>query len=134
MIQGTCLCGAVAYEASNSVDFRNCHCSRCRKARGSDYAANMFVRPEDFRWLRGEARVVVYKLPNTQRFGNSFCPTCGSSMPRKVPTRDLIMIPAGSIDGDPGVRPADHIFVGSKAPWHEITDRLPQHREFRPES
>jgi hypothetical protein len=25
--------------------------------------------------------------------------------------------------------PAFHIFVGSKAPWHEITDDLPQHLE-----
>jgi hypothetical protein len=25
-----------------------------------------------------------------------------------------------------------HIFVGSKAPWHEITDALPQYPEFPP--
>ena len=25
------------------------------------------------------------------------------------------------------VRPSRHVFVGSKAPWFEITDSLPQH-------
>jgi hypothetical protein len=28
------------------------------------------------------------------------------------------------------VRPQKHVFVDSKAPWYEITDDLPQHREF----
>jgi len=31
---------------------------------------------------------------------------------------------------DLGVRPGAHIFVGSKAPWFEITDKLPQFKEF----
>ena len=29
----------------------------------------------------------------------------------------------------PSIRPAHHIFVASKAPWHEITDDLPQYDE-----
>ena len=31
------------------------------------------------------------------------------------------------VDDDPGIRPAMHIFVGSKAPWFTITDDLPQY-------
>jgi hypothetical protein len=38
----------------------------------------------------------------------------------------------GALDDDPGVRPREHIFVGSKAPWDEITDALPQHGEMPP--
>jgi hypothetical protein len=33
----------------------------------------------------------------------------------------------GTLDDDPGVRPSLHLFVGSKAPWHDIADALPQH-------
>ena len=33
----------------------------------------------------------------------------------------------GSVDGDPGVHIAMHIFVGSKAPWDIILDDLPQY-------
>jgi hypothetical protein len=38
----------------------------------------------------------------------------------------------GTVDGDPGVRPSEHIFVASKAPWHEITDALPQFEGWPP--
>jgi hypothetical protein len=32
----------------------------------------------------------------------------------------------GTLDGDPGLRPASHIHVASKSPWFEICDDLPQ--------
>jgi len=32
----------------------------------------------------------------------------------------------GGLDADPGIVPRGHIFVGSKAPWFEIADDLPQ--------
>ncbi len=40
----------------------------------------------------------------------------------------------GTLDDDPGVRAEFHVFVGSKAPWFEITDRLPRFDEFPPAS
>jgi len=55
-------------------------------------------------------------------------------MPRAVPTRDVVLIPAGSLDNDPKIRTSSHIYVGSKAPWHEITDDLPQFPEGPPPS
>jgi hypothetical protein len=36
----------------------------------------------------------------------------------------------GSLVDTPAIRPTEHIFVGSKAPWHEITDDLPQADEY----
>ncbi len=53
-------------------------------------------------------------------------------MPRAVPTRDVVLIPAGVLDDDPKVRTNYHIYVGSNAPWHEITDNLPQYPEGPP--
>jgi hypothetical protein len=38
----------------------------------------------------------------------------------------------GTIDGDPGVRPGEHSFMGSKALWYEIVDALPQCEEWPP--
>ena len=35
----------------------------------------------------------------------------------------------GSLVDAPTIRPTEHIFVGSKAPWFEITDDLPQFEE-----
>ena len=47
-------------------------------------------------------------------------------MPVHLEDSNRVMIPAGAIDQDPGIRPQSHIWVGSKAPWVEITDDLPQ--------
>jgi hypothetical protein len=42
------------------------------------------------------------------------------------------IVPAGSLDSDPGAQPLAHIHVGSKAAWFDITDRLPQYAELPP--
>jgi hypothetical protein len=49
-------------------------------------------------------------------------------MCRKVTgaAHETLGLALGTLDDDPGVRPQCHVFVGSKAPWHEITDDLPQ--------
>jgi hypothetical protein len=51
-------------------------------------------------------------------------------MPRVVPERGFAYVPMGALDDDPGVRPSRHIFTGSKAPWYEIEDELPQDEEY----
>ena len=33
----------------------------------------------------------------------------------------IVLIPAGNLDGELGIKPERHIFTGSKAPWYEIT-------------
>ena len=59
-------------------------------------------------------------------FCTAFCATCASLMPVIHADQGIVMAPAGALDQDPGVRPQAHIYVGSKAPWFEITDALPQ--------
>jgi hypothetical protein len=39
----------------------------------------------------------------------------------------IVGIPAGTVDGDPGIRPQMHLFVDGNAPWYDIRDDLPQH-------
>jgi hypothetical protein len=36
----------------------------------------------------------------------------------------------GSLVDAPSIRPTEHIFVRSKAPWFEITDDLPQFERY----
>ena len=48
------------------------------------------------------------------------------------PDEGTVTVPAGSLDDDPGVWPALHLFVGSKAPWWEITDELPTFEDWVP--
>lgn len=45
-LTGSCLCGAVKYEATGvATRFLHCHCSRCRKATGTGHASNLFLQP-----------------------------------------------------------------------------------------
>jgi hypothetical protein len=38
------------------------------------------------------------------------------------------------LSDEPALKPTAYMFVGSKAPWHEILDDLPQHDEYPWES
>lgn len=131
-LRGSCLCGGVAYAARGIDRLVNCHCSRCRKARSAAHATNGFVPTDRFRWIRGSELLEAYKVPEAQRFTHTFCGVCGSSMPRVFEAR--VVIPAGGLDDDPGLREQLHIFVGSKADWYEISDALPQFEEYPPGS
>ena len=42
----------------------------------------------------------------------------------------FVHVAMGSLIDEPTIRPTEHIFVGSKAPWFEITDDLPQGQEY----
>jgi hypothetical protein len=131
-VAGSCLCGDVTYEFGKPVALYQCHCTRCRKARGSAHGANLFCRIEDFHWTRGEDQVVDFALPGARFYGVAFCGKCGASVPRVSVGRGIVVIPASGLDTDPGLTPAAHIFVESKAPWFDITDDLPQHAEGPP--
>ncbi len=130
-IGGSCLCDAVRFELEPPLGrWHNCHCSRCRRARGTAHASNVFLDAERFRWIRGEDQVDFYKLPEAERFGQAFCRTCGAKMPRINRKLGYVAVPAGSLDDDPGARPERHIYVESKAPWFEIADTLPRFAEL----
>jgi hypothetical protein len=132
-VRGSCLCGRVAYDFEGTIDLiRHCHCSRCRRARSAAHATNGYVDPARLRYLRGEDLLESFKVPEAERFTQTFCRECGSPMPRAISNRPFAVIPMGSVEGEPGGRPHEHIFVASKAPWFEIADTLPQQAEFTP--
>ena len=127
-IRGSCLCGAVEYRLSTPpATMRHCHCTRCRRARGAPHATNAIANVTDFAFTRGEDRLGAHRASGAKYFAQVFCTTCGSPAPRVDASRGIVVIPAGSFDDDPIVRPVAHIFVESKASWLEICDGLPQY-------
>lgn len=58
------------------------------------------------------------------------CGVCGSLLYSVVRDGAYVHVAFGSLVDPPSLHPTDHIFVGSKAGWHEITDDLPQHEEY----
>ncbi len=132
-IAGSCLCGAVGWESDGVLPrMGNCHCSRCRKARSAAFSTQVFAAHGAFRWLSGREQVMEFFLPGARSFGNSFCRACGSPVPRDFSQAPVVLIRAGGLDDDPIARPQAHIYVGSKAPWYEITDGLPEFQEAPP--
>jgi hypothetical protein len=104
----------------------------CRKFHGSAFRARLSVSRSSFRFVSGEDLLTSYRSSaDTIR---RFCRICGSAMINSWdPEPDSYGLAMGSLDDDPGVRPVCHVFVGSKAPWYDITDGLPEHQEH-PES
>jgi hypothetical protein len=131
--EGSCLCGDVAYEIRGEpMRMINCHCERCRLGRGAAHATNVFYKVDAFRFTRGESGVREYKVPDAKFHTVAFCSRCGSKVPRISAERGIVVVPAGSLDTDPGIRPMAHIFVANKAPWFDITDTLPQFAQMPP--
>ena len=130
MIRGSCLCGQIKYQLDGGIELmNNCHCAMCRKAHGAAFGSFLHAASEGFRWTEGEDLVQQYQSsPGNIR---AFCRVCGSNMP-VLEDDGQVNIPAGTLDDDPGVRPIVNIFAGSKAPWFDIEDSLPQFNEFPP--
>ena len=127
MISGSCQCGGVRYTVDSEFsDVTNCHCTMCQKIHGAAYGTYGEVRRDRMRWTEGNDLLRVYS--SSKGVERRFCGLCGSTLHFQFDLEpDNCYVTLGSVDGDPGVAPKSHIFVGSRAPWHEITDDLPQH-------
>ena len=130
MLTGSCLCGAIKYEISGPVGRSlYCHCSMCRKWHGTAFRTRLAVPQHSFRFVCGERMLTSYR--SSADTVKTFCRVCGSPMVNSWdPDPDNYGLAMGTLDSDPGVRPSCHVFVGSKAPWYEIHDELPQYEEF----
>ena len=141
-LRGSCLCGGVKFEITGPL-LRplNCHCSLCHKQHGAAFRTRARVKRSDFHWLQGENLVSYYQA--TPGYSRGFCQVCGSPVVNRAEpdwpsaqahpvTLTEFGIALATLDDDPGVRAESHMFVRSKAPWHEITDNLPQYEAYPP--
>jgi len=125
IIHGSCLCRAVAYAVSGRPGAMwHCHCVICRKLSGAAFATHIEVMASDFSWLRGQEWIRHYELSSA--YTRSFCGQCGAVVPYATDDKTRMIVPAGGLDDDPGVRPCAHGGVAVQAPWHTITDALPR--------
>ena len=133
--RGRCLCHQVSYAIWGHLGlFQYCHCSRCRKFTGSAFAANLLVAPDDFRWLSGEEFVGRYELGDAEHFATSFCTRCGSSLPWLAKSGKVVVVPAGTLDDDPGIQPLQNVFWDSRAGWYAEPDALPKYAQLPPKA
>lgn len=128
MLTGGCYCGAVGYTVADAFDYAlNCHCGNCRRTTGSAFKSFAGIPRGRLALTRGADWLRVY---GDDRTNNTHCATCGSLLYSVVRDGTWVHVAMGTLIDTPTIRPTAHIFVGSMAPWHQITDDLPQYQEF----
>ena len=71
-------------------------------------------------------------LTEAKRFARWFCSNCGGPLPRYTQGTGFVVIPAGSLDSDPVMRPQARIFWDSRADWSCSDDGIPVYPEYPP--
>ena len=128
MLRGRCSCNAVAYEVSDEfLAAYNCHCSNCRAMTGSAFLPWGEIEPEKLRMTKGADSLIV--IGDAHGHHAMRCGKCFSLL-YWTGYEGKIRVPYGSLIDEPALKPMAHMFVGSKAPWYEILDDLPQHDEY----
>ena len=124
---GKCECGAVRYRVADAFLYAaNCHCSNCRAATGSAFKAFAGIERAKLEVTDGMDALLVF---GDEDENHTRCGVCGALLFSVVRDGDYVHVAMGSLVDAPGISPTEHIFVGSKAPWFEITDDLPQFEE-----
>ena len=127
MLAGKCECGAVRYSVADEFLYSsNCHCSRCRAATGSAFKPFAGIEREKLEITDGADGLLIV---GEETLNDTRCARCGSLLFSVVRDGAFVHVALGSLVDAPSMRPTKHIFVGSKAPWFEITDDLPQFEE-----
>jgi hypothetical protein len=128
MLVGECQCGTVRYRVADAFLYAaNCHCSRCRAATGSAFKAFAGIERAKLEITEGANALLVF---GDEDLNDTRCSACGSLLFSVVREGEYVHVALGSLVDAPSIRPTEHIFVGSKAPWFEITDDLPQAEEY----
>jgi hypothetical protein len=126
ILAGECYCHAVRYEVADQFAYAlNCHCSNCRRTTGSAFKPFAGIERDKFRVVSGEDTRMSYGDDTTY---DAHCRRCGSLLYSVVRDSKWVHVAMGTLLDAPTIRPTAHIFVGSKAPWYEITDGLPQYQ------
>ncbi len=128
VLNGKCECGAVHYRVADEFLYAaNCHCSNCRAATGTAFKAFAGIERAKLEVVDGRDSLLIVGEENSN---HTRCGACGSLLYSVVRDGEYVHVAMGSLVDAPRIRPTEHIFVGSKAPWFEITDDLPQFEEY----
>ena len=125
-LSGKCYCGTVHYAVADEFRYAlNCHCSNCRRATGSAFKPFAGIEREKLIVTQGADQQLIYGR-EPDKAHDAHCRTCGSLLYSLVRDGKWVHVTMGTLVDAPSIKPAAHIFVGSKAPWFTITDDLPR--------
>ena len=127
-LSGSCLCGAVRFEATGPfLTAAYCHCASCKKLSGGAGTVNGRVPTDAIRVVAGHELLRTYQPDEGS--AKTFCSACGSNLfGGGWPDSEQSSVRLSAIDTAFDQRPEAHIFVRSVAPWETLPDDgLPRH-------
>jgi hypothetical protein len=128
VLSGRCACRVIAYEVADEfVAAYNCHCSNCRAMSGAAFLPVGQIEQDKLRVTNGAESLLMEGDSETGY--EVRCRQCFSLVYWTYPDGS-VGVPYGTLTDEPTLKPMHHQFVGSKAPWHEIRDDLPQYDEY----
>jgi len=130
MLNGSCLCGSVAYEVDADIGpIVHCHCQTCRKTHGSAFSTVSPVPREKFRFTKGEDLLGAFESsPGKFR---RFCTRCGSHIVAERIAQPVVLLRLGCLDTEITARPRMHIWRSDAAGWYDPKDVIPELPEGR---
>jgi len=129
VLRGRCACNAVAFEVADAFALAyNCHCSNCRALTGSAFLPWGEIEREKLTVTKGASS--LKQVGEDDAHHAMLCAECGSLVYWTAQGGTHVRVPYGSLVDEPARKPEAHMFVGSKAPWYEILDDLPQYEEY----
>jgi hypothetical protein len=117
----------VRYEVTGPLrDVLLCHCEECRRWTG--YLGAFTSTRVEHLAISDETALLWIESPESDRQARrGFCAECGSSLFWQGRDLPRIGIAAGTLDGEPGLRAAAHIYAHQAGEWDELPpDGLPR--------
>lgn len=124
---GGCLCGGIRYQIEGDLAQPiACHCSQCARTSGN-FAVMAACRTADLTLSESGTLTWFSSSADVQR---GFCTRCGGNVFWKAGSSDELYVTAGTIDRPTNLRLSEHVYVGSKSDFYDLTDGLPQKMEW----
>ncbi len=118
---GSCLCGAVTFEAVLSeTGVHVCHCTICQKWAGGP---SLSLRCQEGWKIDGEENLTWYDSSEEAQRG--FCSKCGSQLFFRTKSGSYHGVTA-ALDNKEGLHIGEHIFVDTKPSYYDFADDSPR--------
>ena len=128
-IDGTCHCGAIAYEAEiNPQEVYLCHCTDSQTLTGTTFRTVVQAEKDSFRILKGQPKIYVKTADSGNKREQAFCGNCGTPIyatsagdgPKSYGIR------VGSIRQRGQLVPKSQYWTRSAQPWIGSIGELPK--------